>query len=240
MNIKDKLTIVIPSYNEENYIERTILTIVKQYGIQGTRVIIADAFSKDKTRVKIINLREMYKDTIKIEMVNGGKVGFARNFGGSLVKTKYVLFMDADTVLINESNIQDNINLMEKEHLHLMTCKIKSVGKDIRTSLTFRVFNVVNFFISKKTPFAVGTYFLTSIDKFKKFKGFDESLQHSEDYYLSKRYNPKQFKISKHYIGQDDRRFKKMGYYGMIKLVIKSYLNRNNLEFFKRDVNYWI
>ena len=96
----------------------------------------------------------------------------------------------------------------------------------------------------KNTPKAMLGHFAkaksTPKRKIIEFKGFDESLQHSEDYYLSKRYNPKQFKISKHYIGQDDRRFKKMGYYGMIKLVIKSYLNRNNLEFFKRDVNYWV
>jgi glycosyltransferase involved in cell wall biosynthesis len=239
MNIKDKLTIVIPSYNEEKHIERTVLSIVEQYGIQGTRVIIADGFSKDKTRVKIINLREMFKDTIKIELVNGGKVSFARNFGATLVKTKYVLFLDADSVLLENNNIANNIQMMEKNHLNLVTCKIKSVGKDIRTNIAFRIFNLINRYISIKTPFAVGTYFLTSTELFRKLKGFDESLKHSEDYFLSKKYNPRRFKISKHYVGQDDRRFKKMGYIGMIKLLVKGYINRDDINFFKKDVNYW-
>lgn len=240
MSLKDKLTIIIPCKNEENYIERTIISIVKQEGIKGVRVIIADGFSKDKTRAKIITLRETFKDILKIELVDGGGVAYARNYGTHIAKTKYILFLDADSVLIGHGNINDNIKLMEAEKLDLMTCKIKSVGKDIRTSIAFKLFNLINKVISIKTPFAVGTYFLTRADKFKKFGEFDMSLQHSEDYYLSKKYKPNKFKISKYYIGQDDRRFKKMGYTGMVKLLIKGYFNRNNKAFFKKDVGYWL
>ena len=110
MNIKDKLTIVIPSFNEENYIERTITNLANQNNITGTRVIIADGFSRDRTRSKIINLKHSLKDKINIELVNGGKVAYARNFGLTLVKTKYVLFMDADTVLMDNNIIDDNNN----------------------------------------------------------------------------------------------------------------------------------
>lgn len=239
MNIKDKLTIVIPSFNEENYIERTLTNLANQNNITGTRVIIADGFSRDKTRSKIINLKHSLKDNISIELVNGGKVAYARNFGLSLVKTKYVLFMDADTVLMDNNVVDDTIKDMYHNKLDLLTCKVKSVGKDIRTNLSFKLFNLINKFISKKTPFAVGTYFMTRTDKIKQLKGFDETYQHSEDYMLSKLYNPQNFKISKKYIGQDDRRFKKMGYFGMVKLLVNGYLNRNNPKFFKHDVSYW-
>jgi hypothetical protein len=68
---------------------------------------------------------------------------------------------------------------------------------------------------------------------------FDETLNHSEDYCLSKKYNPKKFKIHSHYIGQDDRRFKKMGYLGMLKLVILNYIHRDNPDHYRKDVNYW-
>jgi glycosyltransferase involved in cell wall biosynthesis len=237
MNIKDKLTIVIPCKNEEKYIEKTIINIVKQYGIRGTRVIIADALSTDGTRGKIISLRETFKDIIKIELVNGGTVSFARNFGASITKTPYVLFMDADTILIENDTIQSTINHMIK--YELVTCKIKSVGKDFRTSIGFKLFNFVNKIVSKKTPFAIGTFFMTRISIFNKLGGFDESLHHSEDYVLSKKYNRKKFKLSNKFIGQDDRRFKKMGYLFMVKLLIKGYLNRNNIEFYRKSVNYW-
>jgi hypothetical protein len=101
------------------------------------------------------------------------------------------------------------------------------------------VFNLINKIISRKTPFAVGTYFFTTKKRFDELGGFDESLDNSEDYWLSKQYDPKKFRIADYYIGQDDRRFKKMGYFGMIKLIIQGYLNRNNIEFFKKDIGYW-
>ena len=49
----------------------------------------------------------------------------------------------------------------------------------------------------------------------------------------------REFKILNHYVGQDDRRFRKMGYTGMIRLLIKSYVNRRNPNFFRQDVGYW-
>lgn len=239
MNIKDKVTIVIPCYNEQSYITKTIMSIVKQDNIYGTRVIIADGFSTDRTREKINALKNTYGDIIKIEMVNGGKVAYARNFGSSLVTTKYVLFIDADTILIKNDTIDSTLKEMYRSHLDLLTCKVKSVGTDIRTNISFRIFNVINYFVSKKTPFAVGTYFLTTVSEFRRLNGFDESLQHSEDFALSKQYSPSKFKISEKFIGQDDRRFKKVGYLYMVKLLIKSFINRNNTDFFKKDIGYW-
>jgi len=239
MNIRYKLTIVIPCKNEENYIERTINSIVRQKNIIGTRVIIADAFSTDKTRMIVSDLQTKFKDIIRIELINGGSVSFARNKGASMVNTKYTLFLDADTVLDDPKIINDSLFDMYHYKLDLLTCKVKSYGKDIRTSIMFSLFNPINYLLSLTTPFAVGMFFLTKTCVFNELGGFDKTLHHSEDYWLSKQYNPKKFRISKHYIGQDDRRFKKMGYFGMIKLLINGYLYKDNKEFFQQDVNYW-
>ena len=180
-----------------------------------------------------------YKDLINIELIEGGPVAIGRNNGAKLVKTKYTLFLDADTVIKDNELFNDTIFQMYHYKLDLLTCKIRSYGKDIRTNLMFMLFNPINYFISKKTPFAVGMYFLTKTSVFNELGGFDETLKHSEDYWLSKQYNPKKFRITGHYIGQDDRRFKKMGYFGMIKLLLKGYFNKNNKEFYQKDVNYW-
>ena len=239
LNIKDNITIVIPCKNEFNYIGKTIHHINGQYGIEGTRVIIADANSNDGTTEFIDFMIDLYKDTLKIERIQGGKVAYNRNKGASLTNTPYILFMDADTILLNDGTINNTLYEMDWNELDLMTCRVKSVGNDIRTNITFSIFNLINKVISRKTPFAVGTYFLTRKDRFNELKGFDETLDNSEDYWLSKQYNPKKFRISNHYIGQDDRRFKKMGYIGMIRLIIQGYINRNNIEFFKKDIGYW-
>jgi glycosyltransferase involved in cell wall biosynthesis len=239
MNLKDKLTIVIPCKNEEKYIEKTFISISNQKNIIDTRVIIADAQSTDNTRKIVNDCKIKYKDLINIELIEGGLVAIGRNNGAKLVKTKYTLFLDADTVIKDNELFNDTIFQMYHYKLDLLTCKVRSYGKDIRTNLMFMLFNPINYFISKKTPFAVGMYFLTKTCVFNELGGFDDTLKHSEDYWLSKQYNPKKFRITAHYIGQDDRRFKKMGYFGMIKLLLKGYINKNNKEFFQKDVNYW-
>jgi glycosyltransferase involved in cell wall biosynthesis len=239
INLKKKLTIVIPTYNEEKYIERTLMSIVQQNNVKGLRVIVSDAYSTDKTRDIVLNLKSVLSDVISIELINGGPVAVGRNNGAQLVKTKYVLFLDGDSPLLDRNNLSHNVYLMNHKRLHLLTCKLKSVGSDIRTSAIFSLFNLLNLIISSKTPFAVGGYFMTRLDKFIEYGMFDESLNNSEDYQLSRKYSPNKFLISKMKYGQDNRRFKKMGYFGMIKLMALNYLNKNNLEWFKTDVGYW-
>lgn len=237
--IKDKVTIVIPCYNEDKYIRKTLDSIYKQVLINGTRVIIVDNHSTDRTRAIINNMTMMYSDRIKVEMIDGGKVGVARNLGSDLVQTEYILFVDADIKLFNGITVHDCLEEMISGKLDLMTCKIKSTSSDWKSKLSFKIFNIVNHILSKFSPFAVGTFFMTRTDKFRELGKFNEDYQHSEDYGLSRKYDLKKFKISEHYVGQDDRRFKKMGYFGMVRLLIKSFLNRNNEEYFKKDVGYW-
>ena len=238
-SIKDKLTIVIPSYNEEEYIGKTITSIVKQTNIKGTRVIVSDNHSTDRTRTFVKNLSYVHKDIVNIELIDGGSVSVGRNNGAKLADTKYVLFIDSDVHFFSNDTIRDTLNEIESKDHDLLTCKIKSYGKDIRTKLIFFIFNIINKIISRRTPFSVGTYFLTKKDMFFVCGMFDESLHHSEDYLLSMRYKSDKFTISKHYIGQDDRRFKKMGYFGMIKLVIMGYINKHNPCFYKKNIGYW-
>lgn len=239
MVIKDKVTIVIPSYNEVNYIDSTLTSIISQYGIVGTRVIIADAKSTDGTRELIKSLKDYYEPTIKIDIISGGKVAYGRNQGAMKCNTPYILFMDADTILQSKSQIKDTLIQMEENQLDLLTCNVKCINGDWKCNLVFKIFNRINHVMKRKVPFALGTYFLTTRRAFFDNDGFDETLEHSEDYHLSKKYNPNKFQISKHFVGQDNRRFIKMGYWGMIKLVVSNYRNRNNIEHFKKDVGYW-
>lgn len=237
--LKDKLTIVIPTYNEENYIGNTINTIANQYKIDGTNVIIVDAFSSDKTRDVVLTLKEYYKQTLDIQLIDGGKVSYGRNKGAKLSITKYTLFLDADSPIINTKNLYNNIKEMEERDLHLITCKIASVGHKLRTFLFFKFFNLLNGIMSNFKAFAIGGFFLTRTDIFNELGGFDETLDNSEDYWLSGKYDVNKFVISGYKYGQDDRRFLKMGYFGMVKLVFINFLNRNNIEHFRKNTKYW-
>jgi hypothetical protein len=94
--------------------------------------------------------------------------------------------------------------------------------------------------MTKFTPFAIGAFFLTRRSVFEELGGFPNKYDTSEDYILSKQYNAKKFKIVNHYFGQDERRFKKLGYLGMMWYMAANFFNRNNLAYFeKAKVNYW-
>jgi glycosyltransferase involved in cell wall biosynthesis len=239
MHIRKRLTIVIPTYNEEKYISNTIESIAKQNHIYGTRVIIADNNSTDNTRNIISQLKKQYSNIINIELIDGGNVSRGRNNGAKITKTEYILFMDGDVILTNPNHIYRTLKEMKYQNLDLLTSKVESYGNDIRTKFIFKVFNIVNKIISKVTPFAVGTYFMTKTNLFYMYGMFDEEVKHSEDYLLSKKYPVDKFKISNHYVGQDDRRFKKMGYMFMVVMLIKGFINKDNIDYFKKDIGYW-
>ena len=222
MKLCDKITIVVPCKNEENYIAHLLMHL-RQQSIGNTRIIIADC-STDRTREVI----QMMKGELNVELIEGGPVSTAKNSGAKLVTTPYILFIDADVRFFKDTVIQDAVNKMELKNLHLVGLNIKCYDKDIRAKIGFTTFNLINHTLKFFSPFAVGAFMLTRKDKFEEYGGFPENLLTSEDYFLSKKYSPKKFKIIRHHFGQDSRRFKKMGYMGMVKYLTKNFINRNN------------
>ena len=93
--IEDKVTIVVPCKNEEDYIFH-LLEHLKLQNIGNTRVIIADA-STDTTR-DVINAN---KGNLNVEVIQGGPVSTAKNNGAKLVTTPYILFIDSDVRFFN-------------------------------------------------------------------------------------------------------------------------------------------
>jgi len=235
MIFSDKITIVIPCKNEENYIPYLLLHLRNQM-IGSTRIIIADC-STDNTREVI----QLMKGNLNVEIIDGGPVSIAKNNGARLVTTPYILFIDADVRFFKPTVIRDAVRLIERKNLDLIGLNIKCYDKDIRAKIGFTAFNLINHTLKFFSPFAVGAFMLTRRDRFEEFGGFPENLLTSEDYFLSKKYNPRKFKIIRHYFGQDSRRFKKMGYMGMGKYLVKNFINRNNKAYWNslEHNRYW-
>jgi glycosyltransferase involved in cell wall biosynthesis len=235
MNLGNKITIVVPCKNEENYIHH-LLDALRLQDIGDTRIIIADC-STDNTR-------QVIKDnssSLNVEIIEGGPVSFAKNSGAKLVTTPYILFIDADVRFFKNTVIKDAVNKMESKNLDLVGLNIKSYDKDIRAVIGFTLFNIINHILKFFSPFAIGAFMLTRRDKFEEYGGFPEKTATSEDYFLSRMYSPKKFKIVNHYFGQDSRRFKKMGYFGMGTYLIKNFINRNNKAYWDNldSSKYW-
>lgn len=235
MLLQDKITIVVPCKNEEDYISY-LLEHLKEQNIGSTRIIIADC-STDNTRQVI----EENKGNLNVEVIQGGPVSVAKNNGARLVTTPYILFIDSDVRFFSEATISDSVNEIETNNLDLVGLYVKCYDNNKIAQLGFMLFNFINKIMKRKVPFAVGAYMLTRKDKFEEYGGFSEKYGTSEDFFLSKMYDPKKFKLVKHYFGQDSRRFQKMGYFGMAWYLIKNFWNRNNEKYWdKIDYSkYW-
>jgi len=235
MPLSDKITIVIPCKNEEDYISWLLLHLRNQL-IGSTRIIIADC-STDNTREVI----QATKGRLNVEIINGGPVSLAKNLAAALVTTPYILFIDADVRFFDPNVICDAVREMESKDLDLIGLNIKCYDDDVRAKVGFTLFNLTNNILKYFSPFAVGAFMLTRRDKFEQLGGFPEKFSTSEDYFLSRMYSPTKFRIMKHYFGQDSRRFKKMGYFGMVAYLVKNFINRNNKQYWNSldSSKYW-
>ena len=89
-----KISVIIPMYNAEKYIKKTLNSIIEQ-SYQNWEIIIIENGSEDKSPDII---REYEKKYPEIRMIKGpGKgPGPARNKGLKLAKGDYIVFVDAD------------------------------------------------------------------------------------------------------------------------------------------------
>ena len=235
MNLASKITIVVPCKNEENYIAH-LLRALRMQDVGNTRIIIADC-STDATRAVIAANRY----GLNVEVIEGGPVSVAKNRGAALATTPYILFIDADVRFFTAGVIQNAVSTLENKNLDLVGLNVRCYDGDRRAQIGFTVFNLVNNILKYFAPFAVGAFMLTRRDRFQELGGFPEQFVTSEDYFLSRKYSTRKFRLLNHHFGQDSRRFKRMGYFGMTKYLVVNFLNRNNKQYWDNldSKKYW-
>ena len=236
--MEKELTIVIPCRNEEEYIGRLLEEISLQ-GVGATEIILADANSMDRTVEEALS--SSLQLGLKLKIAPGGLPAVGRNRGAFLAKTKYVLFVDADVTFTHKCSLLDCLDQMkEGDYDMLTTTPVHRGDTNIRASLLFLLNKISTRWLSRREPFAIGAFTLVKKEKFDELGGYDEEVKHTEDWLLSKKILPSKFLLITDLITQDDRRFKKFGYWRMVKLIWFNWLNRNNREYYLNDAGYWL
>lgn len=93
--VNTNLTIVVPAYNVEKYIEQCLESIVNQTN-KSFYVVIVDDGSKDRTKELCMDYVQWYPGLFKYVYQENAGLGAARNKGLEYVYTKYVTFLDSD------------------------------------------------------------------------------------------------------------------------------------------------
>ena len=92
---KNLVSIIMPTYNSENYISESIKSVINQ-SYENWELLITDDFSTDNT-IKIIHDFQKQDDRIILFnlKVNKGS-GVARNNSISNAKGRFIAFLDSD------------------------------------------------------------------------------------------------------------------------------------------------
>ena len=103
--MKPKVSIIIPVYNAEKYLDKCISSILKQT-LNGIEIILVDDGSTDKSEV----ICKKYKDSdnrVKFVRKKNGGVSSARNCGVSIAEGEFITFVDSDDYI--ESNMCEKL-----------------------------------------------------------------------------------------------------------------------------------
>ena len=101
MEKKYKLSVIIPIYNVEKYLEETLKSVIEQtLGFENNiEMILVNDGSPDNSEEICLRYKEKYPENIVyIKQKNGG-VSSARNTGAKVAKGEYINFLDSDDIL---------------------------------------------------------------------------------------------------------------------------------------------
>lgn len=120
------VSVVIPAYNAEKYLARTIESVLAQKFDGPFQIIVIDDGSKDRT----FEIATNYKDRVcAIRKENGG-VSSARNVGLRVAKHQFIALLDADDIMC-EDRLTIQYNALSKSPESVLCCTSDElIGKD--------------------------------------------------------------------------------------------------------------
>lgn len=107
------VSIIVPIYNVEKYLDRCIQSVLNQ-SYENLEIILVDDGSPDRSSEICDEYRKSDQRIIVVHKENGG-LSDARNAGLILAKGKYIIFLDSDDY-IEHTMVEDAVTVLEKNN----------------------------------------------------------------------------------------------------------------------------
>lgn len=212
------LSIIIPTYNEEEYLP-VLLESIKKQNFDDYEIIVADANSTDKTR----EIAESYGCIV----VDGGLPAVGRNNGAKVAKGDYLLFLDSDLELTDDY-LRNVIYEFRMERLGIAITQMKAMSNKIEDQIFHEFANYFMIGAEKIKPHGAGCYgIIARKELHDKCGGFDEELNFGEDTdYIERLAKKERFKVLRSAkIGVSTRRLEEEGIETLIRQYGRSTVN---------------
>ena len=224
------LSIVIPCKNEEKQIGRTLKALQNQTAdMSKVPIYIADGGSSDSTSDIIQEYID--KGRLQIKIVEGGFAPRARNNGAACSNSDFILFLDADIELGEETSIEKSVNLAIEKDLNMVATYIKCrdgnhydrIFWEKIHAFTYRYPYIIG-------PYAAGMFILLKRSVFNSLGGFNEKMVLGDDWELTHNIPRKKFGVADTFIWTTNRRFVTEGYLKTFSRYIRVAISKNFRE----------
>ena len=117
MDKKIKISVIVPCYNTEKFIEKCLNSILNQT-LKEIEIIIINDGSTDNSLLKTKN----YEDDSRVKIIDKENEGLTktRNLGLNLASGKYVYFVDSDDYLESNDVLEKLYNTADKNDLDIL------------------------------------------------------------------------------------------------------------------------
>ena len=112
--ILDLVSVIIPVYNAEKVIGKTLESVLEQT-YRNIEIVLVDDCSKDNSREVIAKYKENHPKIIYYRQLTNQGAGAARNKALEIAKGQYVAFLDADDIW-HPTKIEKQIKLLKEKN----------------------------------------------------------------------------------------------------------------------------
>ena len=134
--MKEKISIIVPIYNVELYLERCVESIINQT-YKNLEIILVDDGSPDNC-FAICDKYEKLDSRVKVIHKENGGLSDARNAGLDIAEGEFIVFVDSD-------------DWLEQNALELLYEHVKGFNSDI-TMFKFKYFDESTYNSNEKSP----------------------------------------------------------------------------------------
>lgn len=123
-----EISVIVPAYNAEEFIERCLDSLIDQDFPRDYEIIVINDGSTDGTPAIVERIAGEHKNIRVYSQTNGG-ISAARNAGLSRVRGKYVLFADSDD-FVERRCLSALYDAAERSGADITCCNYRNINAD--------------------------------------------------------------------------------------------------------------
>ena len=123
-----KLSIIVPVYGVEKYIDKCLNSLVKQ-SLKEIEVIVVNDGTKDNSQKIVDKYVKKYPDKIKSYIKENGGQGSARNYGLKKASGEYIGYVDSDD-FVEKDMYKKLYNKAKENNYDIVVCGNYNVSED--------------------------------------------------------------------------------------------------------------